>query len=287
MATPLGPDRLVKILRDAGLVVVEHRSWRTNNRNHVGAWGPVEGVMVHHTVTSGELSSVELCYNGHSTLPGPLVQMVIGKSGKVYMVGNGRCNHAGSGDGDVLAAVKSGAALPADNEANTDGNRYFYGFECVNLGNGTDPWPEVQLEAIEKASAAICQEHGWSHKRVIGHLEWQPGKVDPRGFTMTSMRTRIAGRIAEGNDVALTEAEIDKIAHRVWSWSNEDLDPRDERQFLADAANHAKVSVQISSLLRTSLTGIEEKVADIAVGGVDYDVLAAKVADLLAARLAS
>lgn len=29
--------------------------------------------------------------------------------------------------------------LPADNEADTDGNRHFYGFECVNLGDGRDP----------------------------------------------------------------------------------------------------------------------------------------------------
>ncbi|MGC4918802.1 N-acetylmuramoyl-L-alanine amidase, partial [Streptomyces albogriseolus] len=33
---------------------------------------------------------------------------------------------------------------------------------------------------------------------VLGHLEWQPGKVDPRGFTMASMRARIAGRLDTG-----------------------------------------------------------------------------------------
>ena len=30
---------------------------------------------------------------------------------------------------------------------------------------------------------------------MIGHLEWQPGKVDPRGFTMDSMRARAAKRL--------------------------------------------------------------------------------------------
>ncbi|NEE52567.1 N-acetylmuramoyl-L-alanine amidase, partial [Streptomyces sp. SID8455] len=34
MATPLSADKLLKALRDEGLHVVEHRSWRTNNRNH-------------------------------------------------------------------------------------------------------------------------------------------------------------------------------------------------------------------------------------------------------------
>jgi hypothetical protein len=51
------------------------------------------------------------------------------------------------------------------------------------------------LDAIERVSAAICRHHGWTARSVIGHLERQPGKVDPRGFTMASMRQRIHGRL--------------------------------------------------------------------------------------------
>ncbi|MFJ8760856.1 peptidoglycan-binding protein [Streptomyces cyaneofuscatus] len=195
MAAPLTPDKLVQALRDEGVTVVEHRSWRTNNRNHKGAWGPVRGVMIHHTVTSGTASSVELCYNGHSKLPGPLCHGVIAKDGTVHLVGHGRTNHAGLGDGDVLQAVTAERELPPDNEANTDGNRYFYGFECINLGDGKDPWPAAQLLAIERAAAAICRAYGWGERSVLGHLEWQPGKVDPRGFTMSWMRARIGARL--------------------------------------------------------------------------------------------
>lgn len=195
MATPLTADRLVKALRDEGLTVHEHRSWRTHNRNHKGAWGPVHGVMIHHSVTSGTERSVDLCYNGHSALPGPLCHGVIAKDGTVHLVGNGRANHAGLGDGDVLRAVVAERSLPRDNEADTDGNRHFYGFECVNLGDGADPWPEAQLGAIERASAGLCRAHGWNERSVIGHLEWQPGKVDPRGFTMDTMRGRIGNRL--------------------------------------------------------------------------------------------
>ena len=197
MATPLSADRLLKALRDEGLTVDEVRNWRTHNRNSKGPWGPVNGVMIHHTVTSGTASSVELCYDGHARLPGPLCHGVIAKDGAVHLVGYGRANHAGLGDDDVLRAVIAETRLPPDNEANTDGNRHFYGFECDNLGDGKDPWPEAQLEAIEKVSAAICRAHGWSERSVIGHLEWQPGKVDPRGFTMDSMRTRIGKRLGK------------------------------------------------------------------------------------------
>ncbi|MFF1676920.1 peptidoglycan-binding protein [Streptomyces sp. NPDC058256] len=195
MAKPMSASKLVEILRAEGVTVHEVRNWRTHNRNSKGPWGPMNGVMIHHTVTSGTDSSVSLCYDGYSSLPGPLCHGVIDKKGHVHLVGNGRANHAGLGDGDVLRAVVNETKLPPDNEADTDGNRHFYGFECVNLGNGKDPWPEAQKEAIEKVSAAICRHYGWSERSVIGHKEWQPGKQDPRGFTMDGMRSRIADRL--------------------------------------------------------------------------------------------
>ncbi|NYV76338.1 peptidoglycan-binding protein [Streptomyces sp. UH6] len=200
MAQPLSASRMVEILRAEGLTVHEVRNWRTHHRNAKGPWGPVNGVMIHHTVTSGTEASVNICYNGYSGLPGPLCHGVVDKKGHVHLVGNGRANHAGLGDRQVLDAVVDERPLPADNEADTDGNRHFYGFECVNLGDGKDPWPEAQKEAIEKVAAAICRYHGWSERSVIGHKEWQPGKVDPRGFTMDGMRGRIAGRLKDGGD---------------------------------------------------------------------------------------
>ncbi|MEV5986956.1 peptidoglycan-binding protein [Streptomyces sp. NPDC052051] len=196
MATPMSASKLLEVLRAEGLTVHEVRDWRHHNRNSKGAWGPVNGVMIHHTVTSGTDSSVNLCYDGYSGLPGPLCHGVIDKQGQVHLVGNGRANHAGLGDNDVLRAVINETKLPTDNQANVDGNPHFYGFECINLGDGKDPWPEAQKEAIEKVSAAICRHHGWTQRSVIGHLEWQPGKQDPRGFTMDSMRQRIADRLA-------------------------------------------------------------------------------------------
>ncbi|MFE3907556.1 N-acetylmuramoyl-L-alanine amidase [Streptomyces sp. NPDC059153] len=66
-----------------------------------------------------------------------------------------------SGGGDVFQEVIAERRLPSDNEANTDGNRHLYGFECENLGDGADPWPGARLEAIEEVSAAICRHHGW------------------------------------------------------------------------------------------------------------------------------
>ncbi|MFD3637959.1 peptidoglycan-binding protein [Streptomyces sp. NBUL23] len=204
MATPLTADRLLAALHAEGVTVVEHPGWRTHDRNHKGAWGPVNGVMIHHTVSSGSAASVALCRNGHASLPGPLCQGVIDKAGTVHLISAGRANHAGGGDPDVLRRVVAedyGDRPPAprahDGSAGAvDGNARFYGFECVNLGDGRDPWPAVQLDAIERASAAICRAHGWSARSVIGHAEWSAAKVDPRGFTMPSMRARVGSRLA-------------------------------------------------------------------------------------------
>ena len=159
--------------------------------------------MIHHTVTSGTDASVELCYEGYSGLPGPLCHGVVDKTGRVHMVGHGRANHAGSGDSDVLAAVIAERSLPAANETDADGNSRFYGFECINRGDQRDPWPEAQLDAVARAAAAICRAHGWTERSVIGHAEWQPGKVDPRGpgknaaAMMRDIRARV-GRLLDG-----------------------------------------------------------------------------------------
>ncbi|MFJ8658144.1 peptidoglycan-binding protein [Streptomyces sp. NPDC093795] len=205
MATPLPADRLVAALRAEGVTVVEHPGWRSHHRNHTGAWGPVTGVMIHHTVSTGTASSVELCFNGYDGLPGPLCHGVIAKDGTVHLVGNGRANHAGGGDPSVLQAVITetyGDRPPAPrvhqgSPGAVDGNSRFYGFECVNLGDGRDPWPAAQLDAIERASAALCRAHGWGAKSVIGHLEWSDWKSDPKGFGMPALRGRVQTRLAK------------------------------------------------------------------------------------------
>jgi N-acetylmuramoyl-L-alanine amidase len=201
MAAPLSASAFLKALHDEGVKVVEVGEWRTHNRNHQGDWAPVNGVIIHHTATSGTGSSVELCRDGRSDLPGPLCHGVIAKDGVVHLVGWGRANHAGGGDPQVLKHVIAedyDERPPKPTRGNADGmdgNAHFYGFECINLGDGNDQWPEAQLEAIERVSAAICRAHKWSAKSVIAHLEWSMDKTDPKGFGMPDMRERIAKRL--------------------------------------------------------------------------------------------
>lgn len=205
MAEPMTPDRFIAALRAEGLTVVEIGNWRTHNRNHKGPWGPIHGSMLHHTASSGELDSVELCRAGYSSLPGPLCQVVIGKSGKVYVISAGRSNHAGGGDPNVLQAVideryNERPPVPRVGNANgVDGNRHFYGAECVNLGDGKDPWPAIQVESMVRFSTAVSRSYDWTEKSAIAHREWSSDKPDPAGPgmpTMPAMRARIKERLA-------------------------------------------------------------------------------------------
>lgn len=201
MADPMTAAQFIAALRAEGCKVVEVRNWRTHNRNSKGEWGPLNGVMIHHTVTSGTDASVRICYDGYASLPGPLCHGVIDKQGVVHLVGWGRANHAGGGDPKVLSQVideSYGTAPSKPTKGNldgVDGNARFVGFECINLGNGKDPWPEAQLDAMARAAAAVCRHYGWTEKSVIGHFEWSNDKIDPRGFTMASMRARVAARL--------------------------------------------------------------------------------------------
>lgn len=205
MAVPLTPDRFVNALRAEGLRVVTVGQWRTHSRNHNGAWGPVHGVIQHHTASRGDASSVQLCYVGYGGLPGPLCHGVITKDGTVHVISVGRANHAGGGDPNVLQAVideryNNRPPIPqVGNATGVDGNARFYGFECVNMGDGKDPWPAVQVEAMVRASAALSRAHKWTEKSTIAHREWSRGKSDPKGPGMPEMpefRARIKERLA-------------------------------------------------------------------------------------------
>ncbi|MER5886240.1 N-acetylmuramoyl-L-alanine amidase [Streptomyces sp. NPDC001941] len=208
MADPLSADAFLAALRDEGVRIVEYEGWRGRNRDHKGTWGPVNGVMVHHTVTRGTEATVRLCVEGREDLPGPLCHGVIAKDGTVHLIGYGRANHAGLGDPAVLDAVKAEGPLPPVGEPVTDGNRHFYGFECENMGDGKDPWPPAQVDAIVRVCAALCRAHGWGAAggtSVIGHAEWQTGKIDPLGpgITMPGVRASVTARLRAPKEVTV------------------------------------------------------------------------------------
>ncbi|MFF2650397.1 N-acetylmuramoyl-L-alanine amidase [Streptomyces sp. NPDC058045] len=195
MASPLSADRMVAALSLEGVHVAEHAGWRTHNRNSKGAWGPVNGILIHHTAGSNSLGIV---WSGRSDLPGPLAHTHLAKNGTATMVGNGRANHAGPAAVNAFTAVLNESEThprPSNASGTVDGNARLYGIEIENLGNGRDPYPAVQYQAAVRWAAAICRAHGWSANSVVGHKETSvEGKVDP-SFLMDTFRADVAERL--------------------------------------------------------------------------------------------
>lgn len=204
MATPMTATQIVAQLKKWGIPYKEYKDWKTHNRNHMGAWGPVNGFMVHHTGSDSK-DQRELLYAGISGLPGPLCHFGLAQDGTVHLVGWGRANHAGSGDPDVLAAVIAesyGANPPADNQSSVDGNARFYGVEIWY--SGSHAMSAAQYATLRKLASAICDFHKWSEKSVIGHGEWgSPGKWDPgissgKMMDMSKVRADVKTTLAAG-----------------------------------------------------------------------------------------
>jgi LysM repeat protein len=173
----MSANQMLAQLQKWGVKYRPYKDWRNHNRNHKGAWGPVNGFMVHHTGSDSD-DQRALLYNGTADLPGPLCHFGLAQDGTVWLIGWGRANHAGSGDDDVLRAVIDEKPIPHDDESNTDFNSRFYGVEIWY--NGNHRMSDAQYETLLKLAAAICDFHGWGKYSVIGHGEsGSPGKWDP------------------------------------------------------------------------------------------------------------
>jgi predicted chitinase len=168
-------DWLPHVLREAGLKVAEEKDWLTRCRP--GAFGPIKGIICHHTAGSkkGNMPSLKLVREGRSDLAGPLAQLCLGRDGTFYVVSAGRCNHAGKGSWKGITA----------------GNTHFIGIEAENAGTKDDPWPEVQMDAYRRGVAAILKHLGLGSAMCAGHKEFAPGrKPDPR-FDMEAFREAV------------------------------------------------------------------------------------------------
>lgn len=197
MATPMTAVEWISALRKDGVSFSLDAGWTKHNRNHKGPWGPVNGVMIHHTAGA---NSLELIRKGTPDLPGPLAHAHLHKGGHVTLVSHGRTNHAGVGSQAVYDRVV--ADLPVRGKPGpdvVDGNAHFYGIEIENLGNGKDPYPWQQYDAAVGWASAICRHHGWTADSVIGHKEWTRRKIDP-SFDMDRFREDVRHRLS--GDVA-------------------------------------------------------------------------------------
>jgi hypothetical protein len=168
---------LPDVLQAAGLKVAPVDGWETRGRAEMGT---VLGVMCHTTVglRNGNMPSLRTLIEGRSNLPGPLAQLGLGRDGTYYIIAAGRCNHAGAGSWAGIVT----------------GNSNFIGIEGENTGRADDPWPDIQMDAYRRGSAALLTHVNRGVEFCVGHKEYAlpKGRKSDPGFDMNAFRSAVA-----------------------------------------------------------------------------------------------
>ena len=96
---------VLEVLQAAGLDVEAEPGWETRRGSRYSfdhRPGGTLGMIVHHTAAGGsaDMPCRRICTFGRSDLKGPLVQFLLGRSGKLLLISQNRCNHAGRGSSE-------------------------------------------------------------------------------------------------------------------------------------------------------------------------------------------
>jgi hypothetical protein len=192
------PAQWIAALHAEGVTdIVEMTGWRTHNRNHIKAFTDVHATMIHHTAGEGA-GLPRILFDGRDDLPGPLCHDYLDRAGRLYLVGNGRANHAGAVAQNAYNAVRNEQAVhPYPDAAEPiDGNAVSYGLECENSGAEGRAWTAKQYDVAVRVQAARCRFHGWTANSVWAHKEATRRKpVDPR-LDMNKFRADVDERLA-------------------------------------------------------------------------------------------
>ena len=188
---------VLEVLQAAGLDVEAEPGWETRRGSKYSfdhRPGGTLGMIVHHTAAGGsaDMPCRNICVNGRSDLKGPLVQFLLGRSGKLLLISQNRCNHAGRGSSEVIKDLEASRDITTEFDAGQGAynarnfgrdndyrkaNGRFWGVEVENNGIGEE-YSQEQIKALVKLCAAMCKWQGWDHNRIIHHREWTSRKYD-------------------------------------------------------------------------------------------------------------
>ena len=279
MAKPMTPEQWLTALRAEGVTdIVEMPGWRTNNRDHIKAFTDVRCTMIHHTAGEGA-GLPRLLFDGRDDLPGPLCHDYLTRTGRLYLVGHGRANHAGTVAANAYAAVRDeqGVHPYPDAAEPVDGNAVSYGLECENSGAEDRVWPAVQYDVAVRVQAARCRFHGWSADSVWAHKEATRRKpVDPR-LPMDRFRADVAARLAHTPDWNPNEEDDMQLKDlvKLGEWVKKRW-PQDEglkdgsiqvNTALGSAYGYSRLAAESSTALLAQVAALNATIGKLAEGG--------------------
>ena len=165
-------SRILRAVKASGLPYTEVSGWKSRGRREMGT---IRTITCHHTATprsfkrSSDYPTMGVVRDGRPGIPGPLAQLGLGRSGRVYLIAAGVANHAGR------------------SRATSMTNPHAIGIEAEGA---MEPWPKQQYDAYVRLVAALRNEFG---AQVLGHKESAspPGRKADPSFNMTDFRRAV------------------------------------------------------------------------------------------------
>jgi hypothetical protein len=287
-------QEIVNRLRARGIVVHEWAGWQSRGNGQSEAY---VGGLVHHTATAYGMAPAILV-DGRSDLAGPLCNFAGNHDGTLTVIAAGPANHAGASGGRSMGPLPVTTSL----------NRRVVGLEIVYPGASPMTAAQYRTACVwARVVADVCG--GGNIESVRAHAEtsvtgkWDPGYAPGKTIDMARFRQDAAG--AQGAD-DLTPDERDALydirqqltgsrpVGQFAGWPSR-VDPNvkltvtDYVTWIDKATNEANKALadQQAQLaeVRARLIDAQTRLDALASGGVDEDVLAAKVADRLVTQL--
>lgn len=166
-------EKIVRAVKKSGLPYTLVPGWNNRGRREMS---DIRVITAHHTATPRSLRptidypTMNVVKDGRPGLPGPLAQLGLGRSGRVYVIASGVANHAGV------------------SRSSSWTNSHAIGIEAEGA---MEKWPQRQYDAYVRLCRALADEFGVP---VMGHKETAspPGRKNDPSFNMTQFRADIA-----------------------------------------------------------------------------------------------
>lgn len=145
----------------------------------------IDTIVLHHTASSALPGVVKWFRNTESQVS---AHFTIGKDGSIVQ-------HVSTFD----RAWHAGVSVDALGRRNV--NHFSVGIEIVNKGDGSEPWTEDQMQAVEHVVSVICRRHPIT--QIVSHefIAQPPGrKNDPINFPWERMK-RFGKKLSFGKNV--------------------------------------------------------------------------------------
>lgn len=196
--TSYSPKELKRKLLKSGLDLTFSPGWEDVG-DPFGV-SPSAGVIVHHTANGGAQGNSPSVYwqINNQYYPTRAAHFNIGRDGHVTVIAARGCYHAGQGRSDGGMEV-DGVWVPS-----SQGNKMLAGIEIESKGTSANKKADVtdvdgytpeQIKSATVLAAALCELMGTSHRSVLNHADWAPGRKNdtllPRKFWIKKVRRQL------------------------------------------------------------------------------------------------